>query len=297
MSSKLNIALKKLKKITKAEKNVDLSKNSTFQIGGKASVVVEPSSLEEIIKIFEVVRDFNLKFAVVGNASNILFSSNGFDGIIIKMTRFNRVEFHGKKVIAYAGANLNSIILESVSKGLKGLEDGYLIPATVGGAVKMNASSSNFKMSNVVESVLVYSDGKIKLLKKDECGFGYRQSCFKDGDVIIQVELALEKSDKLQLKNRLQEIVEYRKTIVPNLPSAGCVFKNPVGYSAGKLIEEANLKGYSIGGAMISPKHANIITNCGGATSDDVINLIEHAKNYVKKLYDVSLELEIKIIK
>ena len=94
-----------------------------------------------------------------------------------------------------------------------------------------------------------------------------------------------------------EEIVEYRKTIVPNLPSAGCVFKNPVGYSAGKLIEEANLKGYSIGGAMISPKHANIITNCGGATSDDVINLIEHAKNYVKKLYDVSLELEIKIIK
>lgn len=296
MNSNLKNVLSKLKKITKVEKNVDLSKNCTFQIGGKASIVVEPSGIEEILKVFDVLNQYKVKFMIVGNSSNILYDSKGFDGVIIKMTRINHIEFHGKSVIAHAGANLNSLILESVNRGLKGLEDGYLIPATVGGAVKMNASSSNFVTSNVVESVLVYSDGKIKLLSNSECGFEYRKSAFKDTDVILRVQFKLEKGDKKALKTRLKEIVECRKSIVPKLPSAGCIFKNPIGYSAGKLIEEADLKGYSIGGAMVSPKHANIITNCGGATSDDVRDLIEHVKSEVSRQFDIKLELEIKIV-
>ena len=294
--SNLNNVLSKLKKITKVEKNVDLSKNSTFQVGGKARIVVFPSGVEELLKIIEILQQCKVKFTIIGNASNVLFSSDGYDGVVIKMTRFNRVEFHGKSVLAYAGANLNTVIVESVNRGLKGLEDGYLIPATVGGAVKMNASSSNFLASDVVESVLVLSDGKIKLLNNTECEFGYRKSVFKDDDFILRVQFKLEKGDKKQLKERLKEIVEYRKSIVPTLPSAGCVFKNPVGYSAGQLIEEANLKGYSIGGAMVSPKHSNIIINCGRATSDDIKSLINHIKSEIKRLYDIELELEIKII-
>jgi len=292
----LNQVLSKLKKVTKVERNVDLSKNCTFQVGGKAKIVVFPSGVEELVKILDIISQYHVKYVVVGNASNILFGDNGYDGVVIKMTRFNRVEFHGKSIVAYAGANLNSVIVESVNKGLKGLEDGYLIPATVGGAVKMNASSSNFLTSNVVESALVLSNGKIKLLDNSECEFGYRKSVFKDEDVILRVQFKLEKGDKKDLKERLQEIVEYRKKIVPTMPSAGCVFKNPVGYSAGRLIEEANLKGYSIGGAMVSPKHANIIINCGRATSGDIKALINHIKSEIKRLYDIELELEIKII-
>ena len=296
MNSSLRNVLSKLKKVTKVEKNVDLSKNSTFQIGGRASIVVEPSGVEEILKILDIVNQYKVKYVVIGNASNVLFSSDGYDGVIIKMTRFNRIEFHGKTAIAYAGANINTLITESVNRGLQGMEDGYLIPATIGGAVKMNASSSNFVISNVVDSVLVYSDGKIKLLQNHECGFGYRKSIFKDTDIILRVQFNFEKGEKTQLKNRLKEIVEYRNKIVPKLPSAGCVFKNPLGYSAGKLIEDAELKGYSIGGAMISPKHANIIINCGKACSDDVKALIQHIRSEIKRLYDIELELEIILI-
>ena len=297
MNSNLKNVLSKLKKITKVEKNVDLSKNCTFKVGGRASIVVEPSGIEEILKIFDIVTQYNVKFLIVGNASNILFSSDGYDGVVIKTTRLTQIEFHGTTVIAFAGVNINTLVKESISRGLKGLEDAYLIPATIGGMVKMNASSSNFITSNVVDSVLVYSDGKIKLLENKDCGFGYRTSAFKDTDIILRVQLKLERGDKSQLKQRLQEILEYRNKIVPKLPSAGCVFKNPEGYSAGKLIEDAELKGYSIGGAMISPKHANIIINCGKASSYDVESLINHVKSEIKRLYDIDLELEIKIIK
>ena len=296
MNSNLRNVLSKLRKVTRVEKNVDLSKNSTFKIGGKASIVVEPSGVEEILKIIDILTTYKVKYLVVGNASNILYDDGGYDGVIIKTHRLNHIEFHGTNVIAYAGVNINTLVLESVNRGLGGLEDAYLIPATIGGAIKMNASSSKFVASDVVDSVLVYSDGKIKLLSNSECEFGYRQSIFKDTDIILRVQFKLHKADKTELKNRLKEIVDYRNTIVPKLPSAGCVFKNPIGYSAGKLIEEADLKGYSIGGAMISNKHANIITNCGGASSEDVKNLIKHIRSEVKRLFDINLELEIKII-
>ena len=214
MNSDLRHVYSKLKKITKVEKNVELSKNCTFQIGGKAKIVVEPSGVEELVKILDIINVYRIKFIVVGNASNILFNSEGYDGVIIKMTRFNRIQFHGKSVIAYAGVNINTLIKESVARGLKGLEDGYLIPATVGGAVKMNASSSNFKTSDVVESVLVLSDGKIKLLNNEECEFGYRKSIFKDDDVILRVQFKLEKGDKKALKER---IIRMAKTAILTL--------------------------------------------------------------------------------
>lgn len=296
MNSNLKNVLSKLKKVTKVQKNVDLGQNCTFKIVGKASAIVEPSGIEELLKILDILSENDVKYFIMGNASNVLFSSDGYDGVVIKMTRLNHIEFQGRSVIAFAGANLNTVIMECVNRGLKGIEDGYLIPATIGGAVKMNASSSNFKMSDVVESVLAIVDGKIKLLDNAECEFGYRKSIFKDTDIILRVQLSLEKGDKSALKLRLKEISEFRRTIVPNLPSAGCVFKNPLGYSAGKLIEEAGLKGYSIGGAMVSPKHANIIINCGGATSEDVKMLISRIKSDIKRIYDIDLQLEIKVI-
>ena len=295
MNSDLRLVKNKLKKVTKVNLKVDLSKNCTFKIGGRASIVVEPTSVEELLRILDIVNTYHAKYLVVGNASNILFDSNGYDGVIIKTTKFNKIEFHGKSVIAYAGANLTTLIKESVDRGLKGLEDGFLIPATVGGAVKMNASAFNFKTEHCIESVLALVDGKIRLYSKEECKFGYRTNIFKEGDIILRVQFNLEKGDKKQLKSRLQEIVELRKLKLNNYPSAGCVFKNPTGYMVGKLIEDAGLKGFAFGGAMVSPKHANIITNIGGATSDEVKNVIRVIKERIKELYNIDLEMEIKI--
>jgi len=295
MNSDLKLVQSKLKKITKVSKNVDVSKFCTFKIGGITPILVEPKTIEELIKTIDVLDTCKVKYLIVGNCSNILFNSDGFDGVIIKMTSFNHIDFHGKSVIAEAGVNLTQLIKECTDRGLGGLEDGYLIPATVGGAVRMNASAFNFKTETHIDSVIALVDGKIREFSKDECEFGYRTNIFKDGDIILRVQFNLEKSDKKQLKSRLNEIIELRKLKLNNLPSAGCVFKNPVGYSTGQLIEDSGLKGYSIGGAMISNKHANIITNCGGATSQDVENLIKLIKSTIKKLYNIDLELEIKI--
>ena len=295
MSSDLKLVESKLKKVVKTSKNVDTSKICTFKIGGKAKLLVEPKSVEELLKTIDILNTYNVKFLVVGNCSNILFRSSGFNGVIIKMTNFNHMEFHGKTVIAEAGVNLTQLIKECVDRGLGGLEDGYLIPATIGGAVMMNACAFNFKTDTCIDSVLALVDGKIREFKKDECNFGYRTSIFKEGDIILRVQFNLEKISKKQLKSRLSEIIELRKLKLNNLPSAGCVFKNASGYSAGQLIDDASLKGYSIGGAMISNKHANIITNCGGACSEDVESLINLIQKTVKRLYDIDLELEIKI--
>ena len=295
MNSDLKLVQSKLKKITKVSKNVEISKICTFKIGGTTPMLIEPKTIEELIKTIDILDTYKVKYLIVGNCSNILFDSDGFDGAIIKMTSFNHIDFYGKTVIAESGVNLSQLIKECVDRGLSGLEDGYLIPATIGGAVRMNASAFNFKTETCIDSVLALVDGKIKEFSKEECRFGYRTNIFKDGDIILRVQFNLERFDKKQLKSRLNEIIELRKLKLNNLPSAGCVFKNPIGYSAGQLIEEASLKGYAIGGAMVSNKHANIITNCGGATSHDVKNLINLIKSTVKRLYDIDLELEIKI--
>lgn len=294
MGSDLTKVCKKLKKYTKVFTKVDLSKKCTFGIGGRAKIWVEPNGVDELIKILDIVKEHKVKYIVIGNASNILFNSEGFEGVVIKMTKFNHYEIHGTKVVANAGVNLSLLIKDCVSHGLKGLEDGYLIPATIGGAVKMNASAFEFKTSDYISSVLALVDDKIKLYSKEDCNFGYRSNIFKDGDIVLRVQFDLERGDKKKLQDRLKEIIELRKLKISNTPSAGCIFKNPIGYSAGQLIEEAGFKGYKLGGAMVSNAHANIIYNMGGATSDDVKNLIQLITDKVKQLFNIELEMEIK---
>lgn len=294
MGSDLTRVYHKLKKFTKVDRKVDLSRKCTFQIGGRARIFVEPSSVEELLKILDTIKEHNVKYVVIGNASNILFESSGFDGVVIKMSRFNRYEIHGRKVIADAGANLSQLIKDVVNHGLKGLEDGYLIPATIGGAVKMNASAFEFSTGTHISSVLALVDGKIKLFSKDDCKFGYRSNIFKDGDVILRVQFDLVRDNKQQLQSRLKEIVELRKLKINNTPSAGCIFENPRGYSAGQLIDGAGFKGFKVGGAMVSETHANIIYNIGGATSEDVKTLIKLITDKVKDLYNIELKMEIK---
>jgi len=294
MGSDLAKVYKKLKKFTKVYKKIDLSKKCTFQIGGRAKIFAEPGTVEELLKILNVLKTYNVKYVIIGNASNILFNSSDFDGVVIKMSRFNHYEIHGTKVIADAGVNLSQLIKDSVNHGLSGLEDGYLIPATVGGAVRMNASAFQFSTGENISSVLALVDGKIRLYSKEDCQFGYKSNVFKDGDIILRAQFDLFRGDKKQLQTRLKEIIELRKLKINNTPSAGCIFKNPKGYSAGQLIENAGFKGYKLGGAMVSENHANIIYNVGGATSDDVKTLIRIITEKVKDLYNIELEMEIK---
>lgn len=294
MGSDLTKAYSKLRKFTKVDRNIDLSKKCTFQIGGRARIFAEPSSVEELLKILETVKEHNLKYVIIGNGSNILFESSGFEGVIIKMSRFNHYEIHGTKVVADAGVNLTQLIKDAVNHGLQGLEDGYLIPATIGGAVMMNACAFKFITSDHISSVLALVDGKIKLLSKEDCKFGYRSNIFKDGDIILRVQFDLSRGDKKILQSRLKEIIELRKLKINNTPSAGCVFENPKGYFAGQLIDESGFKGYKLGGAMVSETHANIIYNVGGATSEDVKTLIRLITEKVKELYNIELKMEIK---
>lgn len=297
MNSNFNYVFSKLKKMCKnTYKNVKLCDISSFKIGGRAKVLVEPSSLEEIIKVMDFISSRNIKYFVVGNCTNLLFADEGYNGVIVKISAgLSHIEKMGNSIIADAGASLNAVTLFATDNGLKGMEDAIGIPGAVGGAVTMNAGAYNFRINSVVKSVVVFMDGKIKLLNNADCKFGYRQSVFKTNKcIILRVEFALEKGKKSQLKQRQTEIMECRRANQPlSQPSAGCVFKNPDGLSVARLIDEMGMKGYSIGGAMISTKHANFIVNAGGATSDDVQRLVEHVKSEIKTNCNIDLETEI----
>lgn len=300
MNSNFNYVFSKLKKMCKnTYKNVKLCEISSFKIGGRAKVLVEPGSLEEIIKIMDFISSRNIKYFVVGNCTNLLFADTGYNGVIIKISSaFSHIEKIGNSIIVDAGVSLNAVTIFATENGLKGMEDAIGIPGAVGGAVSMNAGAYDFKISNTVKSVVALVDGKIKLLNNAECKFGYRQSMFKNMEcIILRVEFALQKGKKIELKQRQTEIMERRKSNQPlSQPSAGCVFKNPDGISVARLIEQQGLKGYSIGGAMVSTKHSNFIVNSGGASSSDVLRLIEHIKNEIKINCNIELETEIIIV-
>lgn len=297
MNNNFNYVYPKLKKMCRCvNKNVPLADMSSFKIGGKAKLVAEPESLEEIIKVVGFLSEKQIKHYVVGNCTNLLFCDDVFEGVVVKISnRFNQVEFFGKSVVAYAGASLSGLCVATTEKGLSGMEDAFGIPGTVGGAVVMNAGAYGFKMSDVVADVLALVDGKIKLFTNADCKFGYRQSVFKNsGAIILRVQFSLDCSKKAELIERREEVKAKRLVSQPiTQHSAGSVFKNPDGLSVAKLIDESGLKGYAFGGAMVSEKHANFIVNAGGAKAKDVLMLIEIIKTTIKKDYNLDLETEI----
>lgn len=297
VGNNFDIVYFKLKKMCKvAYKNFDLKSISSFKIGGRAKVLVEPQSLEEIIKIIDYLTTKNIKYIVVGNCTNLLFDDAGFCGVVVRISnRFSHVEFRGNSLICDAGASLSYVAKYSAENGFSGLEDAYGIPGSIGGAVTMNAGAYGFKMENVVGSVVALVGGKIKLLKPNELRFSYRNSVFKNSnDMVLRVEFCLKKAKKSDLLKRQSEIVTKRKESQPiGQASAGSVFKNPDGISIAKLIDECGLKGLKIGGAMISEKHANFIVNSGNATAGDVKQLISRVKSTIFDKYGIELEEEI----
>ncbi len=283
--------------IGKIERNVPLYKYTTYRVGGIASAIVYPKNVDSLMKLIRFVRSKDIPFKILGFGSNLLFSSKQYNGILIRLDEFRNLEFFGtSKVRVGAGYSLVKLSLQAAKRGLAGLEFAAGIPGTVGGAVFMNAGAYKSDMGYIVQDITVLTpDLRIIKLENKELDFHYRSSFLQKhpGYICLEAVIRLEKGDK----NAIEEVIKDRRrrrieSQPLNFPSAGSVFRNPEGMFAGKMIEDLGLKGFQIGGAKVSEKHANFIINYDHATGEDIKSLIEYVREKVKKEYHVELKVE-----
>ncbi|MDW5549228.1 UDP-N-acetylmuramate dehydrogenase [Methanosarcina sp.] len=282
-----------------------LSKHSSWRIGGPADLLIEPYTTEQILEIVRYADLMKIPTVVIGNGTNLLFSDEGFRGIIIKMGKnFSKYTIKGNRACAEAGIWTPKFAKILSDNGLSGLEHAIGIPGTLGGLVFMNGGSGGKCIGDIVKKIWVI-DKNYNLISfsKSECDFSYRKSVFQDSNYIIcKIELECEAGEKENIKFEMRNILDNRKNKFPlNYPNCGSVFlSNPVVNDTfappGKLIEEAGLKGYQVGGAQISEKHANFIVNLGNATAKDVISIVQYALKIVYQRYGLYLESEIKYV-
>lgn len=280
--------------------NEKISNYTTYKVGGKVRAICFPKDENDLIEILKLLKEKNIKFFILGNGSNVLFSDNIYDGIIIKLENFNKINIHDNIIEVGAGYPLIRLSRDAMRNSLGGLEFASGIPGTVGGAVFMNAGAYGEDMSKIVESVkVINSDLEIVTLSNKEMNYSYRTSILQDhlDYVCISATLKLYPADKDELERIMNERRETRMNTQPlNYPSAGSVFRNPPGMYAGKLIEDMGLKGYSIGKAMVSPKHANFIVNMGNAKASDIKRIIDYIKSKAMIKYNVRLRVEQRLI-
>ncbi len=278
------------------KENISLKDYNTYKVKTNCSYLVFPKSETELITILKEIKRQKLKYLVLGNGSNIILSMPYFDGIIIKLDNLCKVEYNGNIVTAGAGYSLIKLAVEATDKGLFGLTFATGIPGCVGASTAMNAGAYNSDMSSVVKSVRVLNDKlEIITLTNKELEYEYRDSFLKKHKeyIVLSTTFELQKGDREFMKNQIIERRKKRLASQPlNMPNAGSVFRNPPNMYAGELIEKLNLKGYTIGGASISQKHANFIVNMGDATGEDIIKLINEVKDKVKDKYNIELKLE-----
>ena len=277
-----------------------LSKYTTYKVGGKARLLVYPKTVDKIISLLEIIERENIKYFILGNGSNVLFSDDFYDGIIIKLDHFNKLEITDTNIKVGAGCSLIKVVLESVKNNLTGLEFAAGIPGTIGGAIFMNAGAYNFEMKNIVKDVTVLTpELKVITLTNNEMQFNYRESFLQHhkGYICLEATLKLNKGNREVSEEIIKDRKLKRKKTQPlEYPSAGSVFRNPEGMYSGKIIEDLNLKGYKVGGAMISKKHANFIINTGNATASDIKEIIDYVKEKVKEKYNINLRVEQRLI-
>ena len=283
--------------VGRCEKDVPLSKHTTYKVGGKAKVMVYPKNVDNLIKLMKLLKTNKIKHKVLGLGSNVLFSDDVYDGVIIRLSELDNIEFFGKnKIRVGAGYSLMKLSLLAAKKGLAGLEFASGIPGTVGGAVFMNAGAYKSDMGYVVTEVKVLTpELRIITLENKEMNFHYRTSFLQThpGYICLEAVIKLEKGDKNALDEVIKERRQRRMESQPlEYPSAGSVFRNPEGMFAGKLIEDLGLKGKTIGGAKVSEKHANFIINYKKAKGSDIKKLIELVHQKVLEEYDVDMKIE-----
>ncbi len=292
-----NAFLDRLKNICEAHASYPTAKHSTFKIGGEAELAAFPGSTAELCAIVSLAEECGVRARVFGCASNVLFSSAGVSGLVIFTERMKELSCEGEYIRAACGVKLSALCNLARENELSGAEFAFGIPGTVGGAVYMNAGAHGGEISGIlVESTcLNVHTGEVCTLSLAEHEFSYRKSVFEQGELLVLSSLfKLNRGAGAEIEAKMKEYTEKRRASQPlTLPSAGSVFKRPaVGFS-GKYIEDAGLKGFTIGGAQVSEKHAGFIVNIGGATSGDVLSLIEKVKATVKEKFDVTLETEI----
>ena len=285
------------------EENIHLgepmSNHTTFRVGGPADCLLDVRDKEELKKICKYLRLTGMPTFIMGNGSNLLVSDKGFRGVVLKVqSGMNQVRVEGKRIIAQAGATMAQVARVAMENGLTGLEFASGIPGTIGGGVIMNAGAYGGEMQQVVTGVEVLSsDGEFWNLDNETMEFGYRTSSIKGKDyVVTEVEMELSEGDPAQIKATMDSLAAQRREKQPlEYPSAGSTFKRPEGHFAGKLIQDAGLRGYAVGGAMVSEKHCGFVINVqpGITTAADVMKLIRHVQETVMEAFDVELEPEV----
>ncbi|MBQ7779354.1 MAG: UDP-N-acetylmuramate dehydrogenase [Clostridia bacterium] len=277
-----------------------LSSLSSFRIGGNASYVIYPSTPDELASLSALCHSISIPNIVIGNGSNLLFSDSGYEGAVIVTTQIKDIKIDGNTVKVGCGASLTHLASVVAEASLTGLEFAYGIPGTVGGAVYMNAGAYGGEIKDVCVSVKAYDgvNDEIYDVKAEDCGFGYRESVFQDSDkIILGAKLVLSEGVNADITEKMNQLMQQRIDKQPlNYPSAGSTFKRYPGYFSGKLIEEAGLKGYTVGGAQVSEKHAGFIINVGNATASDVLSLIDHIREVIKENVGIELQTEVKYI-
>lgn len=277
-----------------------MSRHTSFEIGGTADILSLPCSEEEIKHILEVCKQENAACYIMGNGSNLLVRDKGIRGVVLKLAEnYNKVKIENETVWAQGGILLSNLSKIIVEKGLKGFEFASGIPGTLGGAVAMNAGAYGGEMKDVITSVLAMDHkGEIRKFNNEELKLGYRSSIIQnEGYVVLEAEMKLLKGDCDEITETIKELTEKRTTKQPlHLPSAGSTFKRPAGYFAGKLIEDAGLKGVRLGGAQVSELHSGFVVNVDYATAEDVIHLIALIQKIVRDKFEVELHPEVKII-
>ncbi len=283
-------------KIGKIHKDVSIKKLTTYKVGGVADLLVYPKNIDKLIELIKLIKKYKIKYKVIGNGSNLLFSDKRYQGVLIKLTEFNDLKIEGNKITVGAGFPLVRLSLIAARRSLAGLEFASGIPGTVGGAIFMNAGAYKSDMGYITRSIKVLTPSlEIKSIDNKDLNFHYRTSFLqKHPDyIMLEANIILYVGQRSALEEVIKDRRNRRISSQPlNYPSAGSVFRNPDGYFAGKLIEDLGLKGKMIGGAEVSQKHANFIINKKNATADDLKNLITYVKEKVEKEYKVSLKIE-----
>ncbi len=279
------------------KENEPMKRHTTFKTGGNADFWVTPETIDQIKSICLFCKENSIPLTVFGKGSNVLVSDSGIDGVVLSTAMLDKMELIDSATISCeAGAVLTNLCLFALENSLSGLEFAYGIPGSVGGAVYMNAGAYGGEIKDCIISATVLTpEGEIKIIPKEEMQLSYRTSIFKlNGCVVLSAEFSLKNAESPEIKAKMDDFLTRRRSKQPlEFGSAGSTFKRPEGYFAGALIEGANLKGYSIGGAQVSEKHAGFVINKGDAKTGDVLALIKHIQNTVLEKSGVMLEPEV----
>lgn len=293
----------KLKSIVGEEyirQNESMAKHCTFRCGGEAEIYIVPGTVEELVQVIAVCKESDYPYMVIGNGSNILVRDEGYKGAIIEINnRISSIDVIGEDIVADAGAKLSAVAIAAYENDLSGFEFAHGIPGNVGGAVVMNAGAYGGEMKDVIKWVKVLNDNnEVEKIEAEDLELGYRTSVIaKKGMVVLQMCIGLQIGSAGEIGEMMQILMEKRRFKQPlEYPSAGSTFKRPEGYFAGKLIEDAGLRGYRVGGAMVSEKHCGFVINYDNAAATDILQLIQDVQDKVKEHSGVTLEPEVKII-